>query len=368
MSGSIWNPASSASSDVSSQRIIATAAQTLFSITAFTYTPNINALLVYVNGAYKCSGVDYTETSASSITFTAGLNVNDKVDIVGLIAVVGSGSTSFLSPSGSVFITGSTVITAGAGLLVDYDSVTPVGRIKAFDFTNAVFKNLTIDGLTVSLNSISLGQVNVGGILNVTAANQSTQSGIGALVIAGGASVRKTLTVGGGTAGGSTSTDTNLNAIFIDGASNVDTAVSQIQLGDNFDAACRQWALVNGRSAAGQVQGSLFLKIATAVNTDAVTSGTVIHQWTATGESITGTLVVSGQTTLNSGCGIAGALTVGTGFGCNGAAAQTPVASGGAMAGYVTGAFGLDSDAHMTAMFNLVKNMRVALVANGIMS
>lgn len=44
------------------------------------------------------------------------------------------------------------------------------------------------------------------------------------------------------------------------------------------------------------------------------------------------------------------------------------VASGGALAGYVTGAFGLDSDAHMHALFDLVVAMRTALLANGIMS
>ena len=55
-------------------------------------------------------------------------------------------------------------------------------------------------------------------------------------------------------------------------------------------------------------------------------------------------------------------------FGCNSATPQTAYASGGALAAYSTGAFGLDSDAHMQAMYNLVAAMRAALVANGIMS
>jgi hypothetical protein len=63
-----------------------------------------------------------------------------------------------------------------------------------------------------------------------------------------------------------------------------------------------------------------------------------------------------------------GAVTAAAGFGCNGAAAQTSVASGGALAAYVTGAFGLDSTAHMQALFNQVVAIRAALVANGIMS
>lgn len=69
----------------------------------------------------------------------------------------------------------------------------------------------------------------------------------------------------------------------------------------------------------------------------------------------------------SAGASTLGATQVGT-FGCNGAGAQAAAASGGALAAYATGAFGLDSNAHMTALFNLVVAMRAALVANGIMS
>ena len=65
---------------------------------------------------------------------------------------------------------------------------------------------------------------------------------------------------------------------------------------------------------------------------------------------------------------ITGAATITGGFGCNGATSQTAAASGGALAGYVTGGFGLDSDAHMHALYTLVATMRAALVANGVMS
>jgi hypothetical protein len=63
-----------------------------------------------------------------------------------------------------------------------------------------------------------------------------------------------------------------------------------------------------------------------------------------------------------------GDFTVAGGFGTNGAAAQPPYASGGALAAYVTGAYGLDSDAHMQALYDLVVAIRAALVAAGIMS
>lgn len=55
-------------------------------------------------------------------------------------------------------------------------------------------------------------------------------------------------------------------------------------------------------------------------------------------------------------------------FGCNAATPQAAAASGGALAAYATGGFGLDSDAHMNALYTLVVNMRAALVSNGIMT
>jgi len=60
-------------------------------------------------------------------------------------------------------------------------------------------------------------------------------------------------------------------------------------------------------------------------------------------------------------------ITAGTGFGCNGSAAQTAYASGGAAA-TTAGDFGFGSDAQRAALTTLVANIRLALVANGIMS
>lgn len=62
------------------------------------------------------------------------------------------------------------------------------------------------------------------------------------------------------------------------------------------------------------------------------------------------------------------ALAVAGAFGANGAAAQAAYASGGALAAYVAGANGLDTGAHMAALYAMVVAMRAALVANGIMS
>lgn len=56
------------------------------------------------------------------------------------------------------------------------------------------------------------------------------------------------------------------------------------------------------------------------------------------------------------------------GFGCNGKAAQTAVASGGALNAYGAGANGLDTGANMSALHAMVVAIRAALVADGIMS
>jgi len=60
-------------------------------------------------------------------------------------------------------------------------------------------------------------------------------------------------------------------------------------------------------------------------------------------------------------------IKAGTGFGCNGTNPQTAYASGGAAA-TSAGAFGFGSDAERAALTTLVANIRLALVANGIMS
>lgn len=64
------------------QVITATASQTVFTLTDFTYSPASNNLSVYVDGVRKISGTDYTETSASVVTFVAGLSVGQKVTFV----------------------------------------------------------------------------------------------------------------------------------------------------------------------------------------------------------------------------------------------------------------------------------------------
>lgn len=56
--------------------------QTVFTLDTFEYEPGVHNLAVYVDGIRKFTPDDYTETDASTITFTAGLSTGDEVQFV----------------------------------------------------------------------------------------------------------------------------------------------------------------------------------------------------------------------------------------------------------------------------------------------
>ena len=63
------------------QTFTATAAQTLFTLTAYTYVVGGNQLMVFVNGVFQ-NPLNYTETSTSSVTLGfSTLRLGDTVDI-----------------------------------------------------------------------------------------------------------------------------------------------------------------------------------------------------------------------------------------------------------------------------------------------
>jgi hypothetical protein len=70
MSASIWAPgtAVTASGSIAKQAFVATASQTLFNLTAFTYEIGTGSIAVFVSGLKQRPGVDFTETSVSSFT------------------------------------------------------------------------------------------------------------------------------------------------------------------------------------------------------------------------------------------------------------------------------------------------------------
>lgn len=60
----------------------ATASQTVFTLTSFTYTPDVGNLAVYRNGLRQFAGLNYTETNSSTITFLTPMALNDKIEVV----------------------------------------------------------------------------------------------------------------------------------------------------------------------------------------------------------------------------------------------------------------------------------------------
>jgi len=73
------NDISAISFPINRSTFTATAGQTVFTIPS--YAPGTNALSVYVNGAHKASGTEYTETSTTTITFAFQVLVGSDVDI-----------------------------------------------------------------------------------------------------------------------------------------------------------------------------------------------------------------------------------------------------------------------------------------------
>lgn len=65
------------------QSFVATAGQTVFTLSAFTYTLGTNSLLVFINGQRQILTRDFTETSTSSFTLVEGCIVGDFVDVIG---------------------------------------------------------------------------------------------------------------------------------------------------------------------------------------------------------------------------------------------------------------------------------------------
>jgi parallel beta-helix repeat protein len=65
------------------QSFTATAGQTVFNITNFSYTQNTNSLLVFINGDKQGSGKDFAETSSTSFTLTEACLGGETVEVIG---------------------------------------------------------------------------------------------------------------------------------------------------------------------------------------------------------------------------------------------------------------------------------------------
>ncbi len=100
MGSSIWapdsvnNPVVNVDNTIKRQNYIATAGQTVFTLTEYSYTPNTNSLFVFVNGFEQPLGISYTETDATTITFLTPCSLGDVVEIVGMIGTTGATAAS----------------------------------------------------------------------------------------------------------------------------------------------------------------------------------------------------------------------------------------------------------------------------------
>lgn len=116
MGASIWDGSSTIVSTANadnvykSQKFTATAGQTLFTLTSFAYQINTSSVEVFINGAAQFgSGVDFTETSNTSITLTEAAEAGDVVFIRGFV-----GGTNAAAAADSAAQAASSAVTASA--------------------------------------------------------------------------------------------------------------------------------------------------------------------------------------------------------------------------------------------------------------
>lgn len=76
--------------DISTQVITATAGQTTFTLTTFTYLPGTDTLQVYRNGLRLTSGTDYLESSTSVVTMTSPAALGDEFLFQGGAVITGN--------------------------------------------------------------------------------------------------------------------------------------------------------------------------------------------------------------------------------------------------------------------------------------
>ena len=285
------------------------------------------------------SGAPYGTTGASAITIGA---TNAKT--IGL-----GNAVTVVTVPGYLGITGQVLQPIGYPLVITKTKPADVGTTpgtaagNVLTLTGAAGGNTTINSTgTGGTGSGLVLQAGAGGL--AAAANTLSRGGAGGVAqILGGA---------GGVGSGS---GTSLGG---------DGGAVDIIAGAGGDATA-------GGTRTGGPGGSLHLLAGDAGHG----SGTNANGGTVTLDS--GSPDGSGTSAILIGTSKATAIVIGTSlttvmvagpFGCNNHTPQPSYASGGALASYASGVYGLDSAAHMAALHELVVRIRAALVAMGIMS
>jgi len=130
------------------QLFTATAGQTLFNL-SFTYIPNTNALRVFLNGVYLISGVDFTETSSTSITVAAGLQLNDNLEVsTGVISGNQYQGPAVVSTFNGTATSGQTVFNLGFSYVPGNNSLqvymNGLRLINTIDYTETSSTSITL--------------------------------------------------------------------------------------------------------------------------------------------------------------------------------------------------------------------------------
>jgi hypothetical protein len=116
---SIWQPGSdvplvNSENSAVFQAFVATAAQTVFALTEFTYSLGTNSLQVFVNGVAQIPVRDFTETSSTSFTLTFAADVNDDVVAWGLVGSTNTDAAAISATNAAASAAAASVSAASA--------------------------------------------------------------------------------------------------------------------------------------------------------------------------------------------------------------------------------------------------------------
>lgn len=237
---------------------------------------------------------------------------------------------------------------------------------QAYAPVTGVSGGQTIIGSTLTnedLNLKSNAADTTTGSVNVLDSLDASSKTVGALTVAGGLAVAKKIY------GGATTVDSLTVGSLAGVLKGTAGAVGAATAGADF--AVGSTGLAGGQTVAGSTLTTENLTLR--ANAADTTTGAVIVSSSKEATSKTdGSVQMAGGLAVAKKIYAADAIldtvTAVGGFGCNTKTPQTAAASGGALAAYGTGAFGLDSGENMAALHALVVAIRAALVANGIMS
>ena len=137
---------------ITSYTYTATQGQTVFS--GLSYTPGNNGLSVFVNGSKQITSTNYTETNTTTVTFTAGLNVGDLVEMEVIAAVTGLGGVTGVTGTAPIASTGGATPT----ISINQATTSTNGYLSSTDWTTFNNKgNGTVTGVTATSPVTSSG-------------------------------------------------------------------------------------------------------------------------------------------------------------------------------------------------------------------